>query len=121
MTERERRKRRIEREKRMRGRQPSQAAAVFSFRAYVTAVLVGACFVVSIFQTESSEAFCERVRETIAAQVPAEQVSEIRERAAAFFREKGVALPAFRREEAQEGEAPEEEKRIFLPDTEESP
>lgn len=118
MTDWERRKRRIERERRMRGRQPGPAAGLFAFRAYVTVILVGACFVVSIFQTETSEAFCAKVRETIAAQIPAEQLSEMREKASTFFREKKDALPVFREEEET---LPEEEKKIFLPDTEESP
>lgn len=116
MTEREKRRRRIERERRLRGRQPSQTGGLFAFRAYVTAVLVGACFVVSVFQTETSEAFCAKVKETIAAQIPAEQISELRERAASFFQEKKDALPTF-----QEEEAPETEKKVFLPDTEGSP
>lgn len=118
MTEREKRRRRIERERRMRGRQPSQTAGLFAFRAYVTAVLVGACFVVSIFQTETSEAFCKRVRETIAAQVSAEHLSDIRERAALFLEGKRDSLPAFKEKEET---PPEEEKKVFLPDTEESP
>lgn len=116
MTERERRRLRIERERRLRGRQPSKTAGLFAFRAYVTAVLVAACFVVSVFQTETSEAFCAKVKETIAAQIPAEQISELREKTTSFFREKKDALPAF-----QEEEAPETEKKVFLPDTEESP
>lgn len=120
MTERERRKRRIERQRRMRGRQPSPAAGVFAFRAYVTAVLVGSCFVVSIFQTESSEAFCEKVRETISAQISAERISGIQKKAARFWEEKKDALPAFRGEETSEP-LEEEEKKVFLPDTGESP
>ena len=111
MTERERRRRRIERQRRMQGRQqPGPAAGLFAFRAYVTAVLVGACFVVSVFQTESSEAFCEKVRETIAAQVSAERIAGLREK---------EALPAFREEETPE--PLDEEKKVFLPDTGESP
>ena len=116
MTERERRRRRIERQRRMQGRQqPGPAAGLFAFRAYVTAVLVGACFVVSVFQTESSEAFCEKVRETIAAQVSAERIAGLREKA----EEKKEALPAFREEETPE--PLDEEKKVFLPDTGESP
>lgn len=119
MTEWEKRKRRIERQRRMRGRQSSPAAGLFAFRAYVTAVLVGACFVVSLFQTETSEAFCAKVKETIAAEFPAERITELRERAVSFFEEKKDVLPAFREEEMPEPQ--EEEKKIFLPDTEESP
>ena len=115
MTERERRRRRIERQRRMQGRQqPGPAAGLFAFRAYVTAVLVGACFVVSVFQTESSEAFCEKVRETIAAQVSAERIAGLREKAV-----QKEALPAFREEETPE--PLDEEKKVFLPDTGESP
>ena len=108
MTERERRRRRIERQRRMQGRQqPGPAAGLFAFRAYVTAVLVGACFVVSVFQTESSEAFCEKVRETIAAQVSAERIAGLREKAVQIWEETPEPL--------------DEEKKVFLPDTGESP
>ena len=120
MTERERRRRRIERQRRMQGRQqPGPAAGLFAFRAYVTAVLLGACFVVSVFQTESSEAFCEKVRETIAAQVSAERIAGLREKAVQIWEEKKEALPAFREEETPE--PLDEEKKVFLPDTGESP
>ena len=104
----------------MQGRQqPGPAAGLFAFRAYVTAVLVGACFVVSVFQTESSEAFCEKVRETIAAQVSAERIAGLREKAVQIWEEKKEALPAFREEETPE--PLDEEKKVFLPDTGESP
>lgn len=119
MTEREKRRRRMERQRRIRGKQSSPAAGLFAFRAYVTAVLVGACFVVSLFQTETSEAFCAKVKEAIAAEFPAERITELREKASLFFEEKKDALPAFREEEIPE--PTEEEKKIFLPDTEASP
>ncbi len=124
MTEQEKRRRRREMERRMRARQAMrngerEKGGLFVFRLYVTAVLVGGCFLISLFDTATANTVCARLKETIAYQMPAEKLGEWRERASVFFRENNISLPVFLEKE-QELPA-EEERKIYLPDTEDSP
>lgn len=117
MTEREKRFRRREMERRMRARagmrkKEMQKGGLTSFRIYVTAVLVGGCFLISMFHTETSEMVCEKVKEVIATQISTEEIAEWRDKAVAYFKEKELSLPAFEEKE------PEEEKKVYRPDTE---
>lgn len=125
MTEQERRRRRREAERQMRARATARdkerhKGGWFAFRAYVTAVLVGACFLLSLFHTETSERVCSRVKEVIAHQMPTEQIVDMRDRTVAFFREQQVSLPVFRRAK-QVVPSEKEPQSLYRPDTEESP
>ena len=118
MTEQEKRRRRREMERRMRaragaGRKEEARGGLTAFRIYVTAVLAGGCLLVSLFQTETSRMVCERVKETIARQTTVAELRHWKDRLAAYLEEKQLALPAM--EERQE------DKKVYLPDTEESP
>lgn len=118
MTEQEKRRRRREMERRMRtgGRiRESEKGGLFTFRLYVTGVLVGGCFLISLFDTATANRFCERLQEAVAEQISMETLAEWQEKAAAFLQKREIALPAFEEKEAQE------EQRIYLPDTEDSP
>lgn len=123
MTEQERRRRRREMERRMRARQNmwgkekrKDKGGLLAFRTYVTAVLVGGCLLISLFQTETSEMVCGKVKETIAYQVSAEELDVWKTRVSAILKNAGDSLPAFEEKETQE-----EEKKVYRPDTEESP
>lgn len=120
MTEQERRRRRREMERRMRTRKMKgkerQSGSLFLFRAYVTAVLVGGCLLISLFQTESAEMVCAKVKQAIAYQIPEEKVEVWKERAETFLKGAGDSLPVFERKENKQ-----EEEKTYQPDTEESP
>lgn len=117
MTEQEKRRRRREMERRIRsgGRtRESEKGGLFTFRLYVTGVLVGGCFLLSLFDTATADAFCEKVQEAVAEQISAETLKDWQEKAAAFLQQREISLPAF-----EEKEAPAEQ--IYLPDPEDSP
>lgn len=122
MTEQERRRRRREMERRMRARQnlwgkeKKQKGGLLAFRTYVTAVLVGGCLLISLFQTETSEMVCTKVKNAIAYQISAEEVAVWKNRAAAFLKGAGESLPAF-----EEKEPEQKTEKTYRPDTEESP
>lgn len=118
MTEQEKRRRRREMERRMRMRagirkKEEKRGGLTSFRIYVTAVLVGGCLVVSLFQTETSEMVCGKVKEAIGTQISAAEMRMWKDKLAAYLEEKQLALPVI-------GER-KEDKKVYLPDTEESP
>ncbi len=120
MTEQEKRRRRREMERQMRARQAARGretrtGGLFAFRAYVAAVLVGGCLLISLFQTETSEMVCAKVKEMIAYQISAEEISIWKARATAFWKGTEISLPVFEEEEQQE------EQKVYRPDTEESP
>ena len=121
MTEQERRRRRREMERRMRARQTmrgkeTQKGGLLVFRLYVASVLVGGCLLISLFQTETSEMVCARVKQVIAYQVSVEEVDVWKERAVALLKGAGESLPAFGEKETQQ-----EEKKVYQPDGEASP
>lgn len=117
MTEREKRYRRREMERRMRTRagmrkRETKKGGLASFRIYVTVVLVGGCLLISMFHTETSEMVCTKVKEVIAMQISTEEITEWRDKAVAYFKEKELSLPAFEESE------PEEKQKVYRPDTE---
>ena len=120
MTEQEKRRRRREMERRMQARagerrKEKKRGGLAAFRTYVTAVLVGGCLVISMFHTETSEMVCSRIKEAIASQISAEEWAEWKERAAAYLQEKEISLPAFQEEE------PQESRKVYRPDIDDSP
>lgn len=115
MTEQEKRRRRREMERRMRNQQQKrrerdERGGGFGFRLYVTAVLVGGCLLLSLFQTETSQQVCGEVKETIARQISKEEWQGWKERAVEVWKE----LPVI-----QEGKP--KETPIYQPDTGASP
>ena len=120
MTEQEKRQRRREMERRMRSREAARRTEVRSstlaFRTYVSAVLVGGCLLISLFDSASSQAVCERIRQTIASQISVEQMRIWQEKAEAFLERSGLSLPVFQSESETQAK-----EKIYLPDTEESP
>lgn len=117
MTEQEKRRRRREMERRMRTRTEGQRngrrkSGITSFRIYVTTILAGGCLLVSMFQTETAEAVCTKVKTVIAAQISAEEVTEWKELVLAYFKEGGLEIPVFEEQETKEDE------KIYRPDTE---
>ena len=120
MTEQEKRRRRREMERRMRARQnfwgkEKQRGGITAFRTYVTAILVGGCLLISLFQTQTSEMVCAKVKEVIAMQISAEELAEWKNKAMAYLEEREISLPVF------EETKPQEEKKVYRPDTEASP
>ena len=84
MTEQEKRRRRREMERRMRERGISrgkerETGGLFAFRLYVTTVLVGCCFLLTLFDTATANTVCGRLKESIAAQIPMEKLEEWQE------------------------------------------
>ncbi len=121
MTDKERKRRRIEMEKRMRdrreGRNSSESSfkGLLLFRTYVTVILAGALLLVSAFHTETSEAVCSRLKETIAYQMPAEDITMAKDKLFALWKDKNITLPAFNEKEKTK------EDKVYKPDLEESP
>ena len=104
-------------ERRMRARagtrkKENQKGGLIAFRAYVTVILVGGCLLISLFQTETSDMVCVKVKETIAYQISAEEFAEWKEKAAAYFAGKDIRFPVFEKEE------PQEKQKTYRPDTE---
>lgn len=117
MTEQERRRRRREMERRMRARQNfrgRERSGTLAFRTYVTAVLVGGCLLISLFQSKTSDMVCDKIKETIAYQISTEEVQKWKSRGAAFCKSMGESLPVFREKQGQD-------EKVYRPDTEESP
>lgn len=121
MTEQERRRRRREIERRMRARQnfrgkeKREGSGTFAFRTYVTAVLVGGCLLISLFQSKTSDMVCNKIKQTIAYQISTEEIEKWKSRGEAFLRGAGKSLPVFGEREEQE------EQKVYRPDTEEAP
>lgn len=116
MTEQERRRRRREMERRMRARQniwgkEKEKGGLTAVRLYVASVLVGGCLLISLFQTETSQMVCAKVKETIARQITAEEWAVWKERAVAIWKDAEESLPVFE-------EAEQEEKKVYQPDRE---
>ncbi len=122
MTDKERKRRRMEMEKRMRdrreGRNPGENSpqGLLIFRTYVTVILAGALVLVSAFHTDTSEAVCKQLKETIAYQIPAEDVATAKEKITAFWKDRNITLPAFHNEQKEP-----KENKVYKPDLEESP
>ena len=120
MTEQERRRRRREMERRMRarqnfrGRERQERSGTLAFRTYVTAVLVGGCLLISLFQSKTSDMVCDKIKETIAYQISAEEVQKWKSRGEALWKGAGESLPVFREKQGQD-------EKVYRPDTEESP
>ena len=120
MMEQEKRRRRREMERRMRarqnfrGREGQERIGTFAFRTYVTAVLVGGCLLISLFQSKTSDMVCNKLKETIAYQISTEEVQKWKSRGAALRKGVEESLPVFR-------EKQERDERVYRPDTEESP
>ena len=95
MTEQEKRRRRREMERRMRarqnfrGREGQERSGTLAFRTYVTAVLVGGCLLISLFESKTSDMVCNKLKETIAYQISTEEVQKWKSRGAAL--RKGLA------------------------------
>ncbi|MBQ8733886.1 MAG: hypothetical protein IJY76_05270 [Anaerotignum sp.] len=116
MTEQERRRRRREMERWMRTgagrRKEKKKGGLTACRRYVTTILVGGCLLVSLFHTETSEMVCRKVKDVIAMQITTEELAEWKNKAVAYFAEKNIVFPVFEETE------PEEEKKVYRPDTE---
>ena len=117
MTEQEKRRRRREMERRMRTkaeyrRKEERKGGLTAFRIYVTAILTGGCLLISMFQTETSEIVCGKVKEVIAMQISAEEMTEWKNKAAEYFNGRDFVLPVFEEKGAKE------EKKVYRPDTE---
>lgn len=84
---------------------------LFLFRLYIVMVVGGAVTLLSFFHTETSEVFIRQVKETIAYQIPVEEIQEKKEALAVFLEERRITLPAF---------SPEEETE-FVPEDEGTP
>lgn len=125
MTEQEKRRRRREMERRMRSRESArrteERSGLLAFRTYVSAVLVGGVLLISLFDSASSQAVCQRIKESISAQISIEQVQGWQKRAEAFLQKHELSLPVFRAGNEGEAQEKQEEKKVYLPDTEESP
>lgn len=121
MTDKERRRRRMDMERRMRERRSGRFSTgetsknLFMFRTYVTVILAGAFLLVSAFHTNTSEEVSRRLKETIAYQIPMEEVVTAKDKLMTFWKDREISLPAFHEEEAPE------EKKVYKPDLEESP
>lgn len=118
MTEQEKRRRRREMERRMRARQNfrgrEKKGGTLAFRTYITAVLVGGCLLISLFQSKTSDMVCGKIRQTIAYQISTEELQKWKSRGAAFRKGIEENLPAFREKQTQE-------EKVYRPDTEASP
>lgn len=121
MTDKERKRRRMEIEKRMRERQgghrstESPSKGLLAFRTYVTVILAGAFLLVSAFHTNTSEEVCRRLKETLAYQTPMEEVTTATQKIMVFWKDKNISLPVF------EGEDAPKEDKVYKPDLEDSP
>lgn len=119
MTEQEKRRRRRRMERRarqeLRGQlwKKERTGGTLAFRAYVTAVLVGGCLLISLFGSKTSERVCDTVKTTIAAQISTEEMQKWKNRGAALRKIAGESISVFRQES--------EPQKVYRPDTEEAP
>lgn len=125
MTDKERKRRRMEIEKRMRARSSTQRSTrqgaesgsgnLLLFRTYITVILAGAFLVVSFFQTPTSEMVCTTVRQTIAYQIPMAEFARVKEKAISVWNEIDLPMPTIKKQ----GVSPDQ--TVYQPDLEESP
>ncbi|KXL51670.1 hypothetical protein CLNEO_29560 [Anaerotignum neopropionicum] len=121
MTDKERKRRRMDMEKRMRERRggrhitESSSRGLLIFRTYVTVILAGAFVLVSAFHTDTSEEVCRRLKETISYQIPGEEIATAKEKLMGFWEDRNISLPAFKDDESTQPE------KVYKPDLEESP
>ena len=112
MTERERRKRRQEWQRRTAYRRQERMPEsgqkekdLFFFRFYVTVVISGGILLLSLFPTETAERATQRIKEVIAYDMPQEEIRAIGERVTVFFQQNRWALPSVQTKQT-ENEAP---------------
>lgn len=122
MTDKERKRRRMEIEKRMRARGAGTRHGVehnsknlLLFRTYITVILAGAFLVVSFFQTPTAEMVCNKIKATIGYQISAEELTLVRDKAISVWKQVELPLPVFEERE------PPADKRVYQPDLESSP
>ncbi|MFV0314855.1 MAG: hypothetical protein ACK5I7_07080 [Anaerotignum sp.] len=124
MTEREKRQRRMEFERRRTQRQGGHrvdegaSGNLFIFRTYVTFILVGGFLLVSAFSTDTSEKVSQRLKETIAYQLPMDEIVHAKDKMVTFLKEQNLSMPVFLEEQ---GEAVSEQEKSYKPDLEEAP
>jgi len=70
--------------------------AIFVFRSYVAMMIAGALLIVSVLKTETSEAICEQVKETIAYQMPIGTLAAFKEQIAELIDNTTDMIPVFR-------------------------
>lgn len=106
MTEQERKKRREQLRREMgdsrRNRNPpDNKKDFFLFRLYVTVILCGGILLLSAFQSETAQTVTEKVKQTIAYQMPIERLQEAKESMMVFLEEYKIVLPAFEPQETE--------------------
>ncbi len=111
MTDRERKKRREQLQKQMQNRMVSRNEKVektmdlFLFRLYVTGVICGCLFVLSLFHTDTSEYVIENVKENIAKEMPMETILQKGNDIKVFLQKNIKGFPVFSvKEDTQETE-----------------
>lgn len=108
MTEQERRKRREQLRREMGYTKINREAPhtnkkrdFFLFRLYVTVILCGGILLLSAFESETAQAVTEKVKQTIAYQMPLDRLQETKESMMVFLEEHKIVLPAFVEKEAE--------------------
>ena len=108
--------------------------AIFVFRSYVAMMIAGALLIVSVLKTETSEAICEQVKETIAYQMPIDTLAAFKEQIAELIDNTTDMIPVFRVEGVEDkddvdddtggmngGRKKDEQSVSYRPDLEGSP
>ena len=110
MTDRERKKRRELLQKQMQNRMVTRSEKeqktmdLFLFRLYVTGVICGCLFVLSLFHTDTSEYVIKNVKENIAKEMPMETILQKGNEIKVFLQKNVKDFPVFSIKEEKEEE-----------------
>ncbi len=113
MTDKERKKRRELLQRQMQNRSITKTEKehktmdLFLFRLYVTGVICGCLFVLSLFHTDTSEYVVKNVKENIAKEIPMETILQKGEEIKVFLQNNTKDLPVFLKKEEKETETEE--------------
>lgn len=114
MTDKERKKRRELLQKQIQNRfatkteKEQKAMDLFLFRLYVTGVICGCLFVLSLFHTDTAEYVVKNVKENIAKEMPMETILQKGKEIKVFLQNNTKDLPVFLPQEEKETEETED-------------
>ena len=92
---------------------------LFLFRTYVAVILTGAVFTLSMFHTDTAQGLCKKVKDTIAYELPEEEVAKIKEQWIAIWNEGDITIPVF--DEDPKIDKEEKSPTMYQPDIEADP
>lgn len=123
MTDKERKRRRQQIERRMQARknggkvEEENTRAIFLLRTYITVILAGSIFVASLVGTETTKRMCMAVETNLANHLQKEDITAARAWIAQIMNGKEISLPTFQEEQKEN----QKEEVLYQPELEDSP